>query len=47
MVEHEIVIINHIGGNKNISDLFTKEDKDAQHFIEIRNLAVEPFNTLI
>ena len=29
--------IKHIGGKLNLSDLFTKEDKDAKHFLEIRN----------
>ena len=29
--------IQHIGGHLNLSDLFTKEDKDVAHFTQIRD----------
>lgn len=45
-VQNKIVTIKHIGGKDNISDLFTKEDKDTAHFTAIRNILVEPFHTL-
>ena len=32
-----IVTVNHIEGKKNPSDIFTKEDKDIEHFVNVRN----------
>ena len=32
-----LIAINHIEGKKNPSDIFTKEDKDTEHFIKVRN----------
>ena len=39
-VQNKFVTIKHIKGQVNLSDLFTKEDKDVGHFIAIRNLLV-------
>ena len=33
--------VKHIAGDINLSDLFTKEDKDTQHFIRIVNHILE------
>ena len=38
----KIIEIKHIEGKINLADLFTKEDKNAQHFLQIRNLLVQP-----
>ena len=47
-VSNKIVKVQHIGGkDNNISDLFTKEDKDTAHLTEIRNILVEPFHTIV
>jgi deoxyuridine 5'-triphosphate nucleotidohydrolase len=35
--QNGFIIVEHISGKKNLSDMFTKEDKDTTHFIEIRN----------
>jgi deoxyuridine 5'-triphosphate nucleotidohydrolase len=35
--QNGFIIVEHIPGKKNLSDMFTKEDKDNIHFIEIRN----------
>jgi hypothetical protein len=35
------VKIVHIGGDMNLSDLFTKEDKDVKHFLSIRDVLLE------
>ncbi len=40
------VAIRHIQGAINLSDLFTKEDKDTFHFILIRNFILESFSNL-
>ena len=37
------VNVKHIEGNSNLADLFTKEDKDTQHFLQIRNKIMPPF----
>ena len=37
-IQNNTITISHIEGKVNPSDLFTKEDKDPQHFISIRNL---------
>ena len=36
------VKVKHIEGKKNLSDLFTKEDRDISHFLEVRNLLLTP-----
>ena len=41
------IIINHTAGKTNPSDIFTKEDKDKQHVIQLRNHAVTPCNTIL
>ena len=33
----EFVEVRHINGPKNLSDMFTKEDKDDKHFISCRD----------
>jgi hypothetical protein len=37
-VENNFIIVKHIEGKINLADMFTKEDKDAKHFLEIRNV---------
>lgn len=37
-VENNFVQIEHIGGKMNLADLFTKEMKDTNHFVTLRNL---------
>jgi hypothetical protein len=41
-VENNFVQIKHIGGKVNIADLFTKEMKDTNHFVTLRNLMMHP-----
>jgi hypothetical protein len=39
--------VKHIPGKLNLSDMFTKEDKDVPHFLMIRDhILVDPFNNL-
>ena len=33
----KVIHVLHIGGTDNISDMFTKEDKDIQHYLECRD----------
>ena len=35
------IIVKHIAGVLNLSDLFTKEDKDVQHFLRIVHYILE------
>jgi len=39
-VQAGTVEVEHIAGKNNPSDICTKEDKDAPHYIEIRNVLV-------
>jgi hypothetical protein len=41
-VENNFVQIEHIGGKVNLADLFTKEMKDTNHFVTLRNLMMRP-----
>jgi hypothetical protein len=36
-VEKDFITVRHISGKYNLADLFTKEDKDPEHFIRLRN----------
>ena len=36
-IQDEIIDVEHIGGKLNPSDIFTKEDKDIEHFEKCRN----------
>jgi hypothetical protein len=36
--------VAHISGKKNLSDMFTKEDKDTAHFLEIRDVVMTDRN---
>jgi hypothetical protein len=40
-VQRKEVKISHIAGKLNISDMFTKEDKDVAHFTTIRDIVLE------
>ena len=31
------ITVSHIAGNINLGDIFTKEDKDSSHFLELRS----------
>jgi hypothetical protein len=37
-VQQGLITVEHIGGKQNLSDAFTKEEKDPEHFITCRNL---------
>ena len=41
-VQSNLIDVHHIAGKVNLADLFTKEDKDASHFIAIRNMIMTP-----
>ena len=41
-----IIQVKHIAGSVNLADLFTKEDKDAQQFISLRDQLMEPLPTI-
>ena len=40
-IHSNIIRLYHIAGKKNISDLFTKEDKDIAHFLSIKDILVQ------
>ena len=44
-VVSKIIQVLHIAGKVNLADLFTKEDKDARHFLTIRDLLVQPLTS--
>lgn len=39
-VQLGLITVEHIGGKQNLSDAFTKEKKDPEHFITSRNLLI-------
>jgi hypothetical protein len=39
-VENNFILVEHVEGKRNLSDLFTKEYKDASHFIHIRDFII-------
>ena len=41
MVQRGEIDVKHIKGKINIADLFTKEDKDVEHFLSVRDLLVQ------
>ena len=41
-VQNKIINVLHIEGKINPSDIFTKEDKDAIHFLDIRKVLLSP-----
>jgi hypothetical protein len=45
--QNEFLVVKHITGKKNLSDMFTKEDKDTGHFLEIRNVVMSDRNTIL
>jgi hypothetical protein len=38
--QNRFIIVKHCPGKTNLSNMFTKEDKNTPHFIEIRNLVM-------
>ena len=40
LVQNKFVKMKYIQGNINLSNMFTKEDKDVGHFIEIQNVVL-------
>jgi len=38
------VVLEHTSGSLNLADLFTKEDKDTNHFILIRDIMMDDHN---
>ena len=41
-IQNKEVEIFHIPGNENLSDIFTKEDRDQHHFLRLRNIVMSP-----
>ena len=41
-IENKDVEFFHIPGNENLSDIFTKEDKNLHHFLRLRNIVMSP-----
>jgi hypothetical protein len=46
-VQNNFIEVKHIAGKLNLSDMFTKEDKDASHFITIRDLVLADKSNLV
>jgi hypothetical protein len=44
--QNGFLIVKHISGKINLSDMFTKEDKDTGHFLEIRNVVMSDRNQI-
>ena len=44
---NQLIDIAHVSGIKNMSDLFTKEDKDAAHYIIVRDMMMKSAPPLI
>ena len=40
-VQAGYIIVKHIAGILNLTDIFTKEDKDVQHFLQILHYILE------
>jgi dUTPase len=38
------LVVKHVPGKRNLSDMFTKEDKDTSHFLEIRDVVMSDRN---
>jgi hypothetical protein len=45
-IANEFVTITHIDGKRNLADIFTKEMKDVGHFVELRDLFMQPRPTV-
>ena len=46
IVHQKKVRVTHIGGKDNPTDIFTKEQKDTEHFLKLRNIIISlPFNS--
>jgi hypothetical protein len=43
-VQDDFITVLHIEGKVNLADMFTKEDKDTEHFIQIRDLIMTDLN---
>lgn len=41
-VQKRLILLKHIAGSANISDLFTKEDRSPEHFLQIANILLTP-----
>ena len=41
-VQNKEIQVLHIGGKINPADIFTKEDKDASHFVMLRDIILSP-----
>jgi deoxyuridine 5'-triphosphate nucleotidohydrolase len=46
-VQNNFIEVKHIPGRLNLSDMFTKEDKDSSHFITIRDLVLADKTNLV
>ena len=47
MVQAGILGIEHIKGKLNLTNLFTKEDRDVEHFLSIRDVLLQPKSTFM
>ena len=41
-IQNKSILVLHVAGKNNLADIFTKEDKDIQHFISIRDALLSP-----
>ncbi len=41
-IASDFISVNHIEGKVNLADIFTKEDKDTEHFINVRDQLMAP-----
>jgi hypothetical protein len=46
-IQNKFIEVKHIPGRLNLSDMFTKEDKDSTHFITIRDLVLADKSNLV
>ena len=44
-VQSKTISLTHIAGDINVSDILTKEDKDTQHYLTLRNLLLKKVPT--
>ena len=44
-IQSKTISLTHIAGDINVSDILTKEDKDTQHYLTLRNLLLKKVPT--
>ena len=45
-VQNKFIDLRHLDGKINLADLFAKEDKDAKHFLSIRDILVQTISKI-